>query len=373
MISLVCQTTGARYPADQPRWCSDDGGLLDVDFSPAFNPHGLTGQPYNLWRYHDVIPLERGDSYVSLGEFLTPLVPIELGGRMILIKQEQLFPTGSYKDRGAAVLISKARELGIRKVVQDSSGNAGVAIAAYSARAGIACEIYVPENTSSAKLGQLSWYGAKVHRIPGSREETAQAALEAARTTYYASHCWNPFFLQGTKTFAYEVCEQMDWTAPDVLVLPAGNGTIVLGAAIGFGELMRMDIIDRLPRIIAVQSEHCAPLARAFLAGTDRIPEIRTGETLAEGISIARPVRGKQILEAVRKTGGTFVTVSDEEIISALKLVASEGFYVEPTAGATIAGLCKWMPMSSPDERIVTAFTGHGLKSTEKMTALYTP
>lgn len=371
MVSLVCQTTGARYPADQPRWCSDDGGLLDVDFSPEFDPRRLAGRSYSLWRYHEVIPLARDDSYVSLGEACTPLVSIELEGRTILIKQEQLFPTGSYKDRGAAVLISKAREMGIRRVVQDSSGNAGVAIAAYSARAGIACEIYVPESVSEAKLVQLSWYGAKVHRIPGSREETAQAALEAARTTYYASHCWNPFFLQGTKTFAYELCEQLDWTAPDVLVLPAGNGTLVLGAAIGFDELMRMGIIDQLPRIIAVQSEQCAPLARAFSARTDSVPEIRKGETLAEGISIARPVRGKQVLEAVRKSRGTFVIVSDEEIISALKLVASQGFYVEPTAAATIAGLRKWMPMASPDERIVSAFTGHGLKSTEKMTALY--
>jgi threonine synthase len=344
--------------------------LLDLDFTPHFDPRVLLSRPPTLWRYREVIPLVDDRNIVSLGEPVTPLVPVELDGRRILIKQEQLFSTGSYKDRGAAVLMSKVKELGVRAVVQDSSGNAGVAIAAYSAHAGIACDIYVPETTSSAKLAQLYWHNATVHRIPGSREATARAAHEAARSAYYASHCWNPFFLHGTKTFAYEVCEQLGWAVPDVLVLPVGNGTLVLGAALGFSELVRLGIVARPPRMVAVQSEHCDPLAQAFASGSTSVSEIHSTNTIAEGIAIARPVRGAQILKVIRECGGYFVTVSEHEIVSALTLVASGGYYIEPTSAATIAGVRKYLTISQENEVIVSVFTGHGLKSTDTMLAL---
>jgi threonine synthase len=323
-----------------------------------------------MWRYREALPLDSDDVVVSFDEGFTPLLPMQFAGKNVLVKQDYLFPTGSYKDRGASVLISKARELGVRAVVQDSSGNAGCAVAAYCARAGIACRILVPESTSPAKLAQLSFYGASVVRIPGSREETARAALREADALYYASHAWNPFFLHGTKTFAYEVCEQLGWSAPDTLILPAGNGTLLLGAAIGFGELRAAGIIATVPRIVAVQSARCDPLYQAFRTGSATVPPIMKEDTLAEGIAIAEPVRGAQMLAAVRTTGGRVLIVEDDEIVSALHLVGRMGLYIEPTSAATIAGLLQYLQTSPAGERIVSVFTGSGLKSTEKLLSL---
>ncbi len=200
-------------------------------------------------------------------EGFTPLVETDFNGHRVLLKIDYLFPTGSYKDRGATVLISKAKELGIKKVIEDSSGNAGSAIAAYCARAGIGCEIYVPQTTSLGKLVQIQAYGANLRRIEGSREETARVAMEAASRIYYASHCWNPFFLHGTKTFAFEIWEQLGWKAPDVLILPVGHGTLFLGAYLGFKELKEAGLVKRVPKLVAVQSVSCAPLYKAFKKG----------------------------------------------------------------------------------------------------------
>ena len=284
-----------------------------------------------------------------------------------MLKQDHLFPSGSYKDRGAAVLVSKVKELGIPRVVEDSSGNAGCAVAAYCAQAGIGCTIMVPEATSPAKLTQIRLHGAELIRVPGSRQETAEAALRLAQNSYYASHSWNPFFFQGTKTFAYEISEQLGWRAPDAVVLPVGNGTLLLGAAIGFGDLLRSGVIAKMPRLVAVQAAACAPLAQAF-AGED-VVSLRVDanqRTLAEGIAIATPVRGPQILAAVRNSRGCFLTVSEDDIVAALLDLAGQGFYVEPTSAATIAGLRQYLGMSD-DSLVVSVLTGHGLKSTEKL------
>jgi threonine synthase len=370
IIHLICVETGERYPASEPRWRSESGLLLDLEFSPDFDPARTAGRKPTLWRYREALPIDLDENIVTFDEGFTPLLPVTFGGRTVLVKQEQLFPTGSYKDRGASVLISKVSELGVRRVVQDSSGNAGCSVAAYCARAGISCEIFVPEETSAGKLVQIAQTGARLHRIPGSREDTARAAMEAARTTYYASHCWNPFFLHGTKTFAYEVCEQLGWRAPDTVILPAGNGTLVLGASIGFGELCAAGIIPRTPRIVAVQAAVCAPLFHSWKSGDSMSAAIRKGHTMAEGIAIAEPVRGPQVIRAIVSSGGGLMTVEEEEIASALTLVSRQGFSIEPTSAAVIAGLLKYLPGSSAEEVIVSAFTGHGLKSTETMMAL---
>jgi threonine synthase len=298
-------------------------------------------------------------------------LPLQFDDRRVWVKQDHLFPSGSYKDRGSSVLISKVRELGIGRVVEDSSGNAGCAIAAYCAQAAIRCEIFVPADTSPAKLAQIRAYGAVLRAIPGSREDTARAVLGAAEKEYYASHSWNPFFFHGTKTFAFEVCEQLGWKAPDTLVLPAGNGTLILGAYIGFDELRREGIIQDVPRIIGVQSANCDPLARAFREKQTEIPRIEKRDTLAEGIAIAEPIRGKQILEAVEKTKGEWISVDEEEIRRAIRFLAGQGFYVEPTAAATIAGLNRYLRRDPGDEKIVSVLTGHGLKSTEKMLKIW--
>lgn len=318
-----------------------------------------------MWRYREALPLGEGASVVSLGEGMTPIVPVDLGPGELTVKLEQLFPTGSYKDRGAAVLISKAKEMGIERVVEDSSGNAGCAIAAYAAKAGIECEILVPGSASPGKLAQILLYGAALRRIPGSREDTANAALAAARTVYYASHSWNPFFLQGTKTFAYEVWEQSGCRAPDALLLPAGNGTLLIGSHIGFRDLKENGLIDRIPRHIAVQAENCAPLLAMFRDSLDAVPSIVTRETIAEGVAIAAPVRGKEIVDIVRETGGEVVAVSDEEVEKALILLGRKGLYVEPTSALAVAGYLKYPRLRSG--AVVAPLTGHGLKANEKL------
>jgi len=320
-----------------------------------------------LWRYREAIPIHEENHIICMGEGCTPLEPMEIDHHRVLIKIDYLFPTGSYKDRGAAVLVSKAKELGIRKVVEDSSGNAGCAIAAYCAKGGIGCEIYVPESTSKGKLTQIEAYGALLKRVKGSREKTAEATLEAASRTYYASHCWNPFFFHGTKTFAYEIWEQLNWKAPDTLVLPIGHGTLLLGAYIGFRELKEAGLVKKAPRLVGVQSAFCAPLYQAFQEGKEEVPLIEKKETLAEGIAIATPVRGKQILRAIQETGGEILSVSEEEIKIARKEMGLRGYFIEPTSAATIAGLKKYLSKKGRQETVVSTLTGIGLKSIEKM------
>lgn len=370
MNGLVCQQCRSAFPLDAPIWRCECGGLLDIRFTARFDRARISGRPPTLWRYRGALPIGSEACTVSFGEGYTPLVEIAIGERTVLAKQDYLFPTGSYKDRGAAILVSKIAEMGIRHVVEDSSGNAGCAIAAYCARAGIACDIYVPEETADAKLAQIRFYGARLHPIPGPREQTARAALAAAAGTYYASHSWNPFFLHGTKTFAFETCEQLGWCAPDSVVLPVGNGTLLLGCAIGFRELREAGIIDTLPKLVGVQAAACAPLAAAFDAGNARPQGVRPKPTLAEGIAIAEPVRGPDILSAVRETGGCFVRVEEDEIADALRTIGQLGLYIEPTAAATVAGVRAYCAIAPTDERVVTTFTGSGLKSTGKLLKL---
>jgi threonine synthase len=302
-----------------------------------------------------------------MGEGFTPLEGIEFNGNRILLKVDYLFPTGSYKDRGATVLISKMKEWGVQKVVEDSSGNAGSAIAAYGAKAGIRCDIYVPQDTSPGKLVQIQAYGATLKRVEGSRERTAEKAVEAASKFPYASHCWNPFFIHGTKTFAFEVWEQMDWKAPDTLVLPIGHGTLFLGAYMGFKELKKAGMIKRIPKLVGVQSLSCAPLYQALKRGWTEPRPIEKKETMAEGIAIAEPVRGRQILEAIGETDGEILAVTEKEISGALKEMGRKGHFIEPTSAATIAGLKKYLIKQRRKETVVSTLTGTGLKSVGKM------
>jgi threonine synthase len=302
-----------------------------------------------------------------MDEGFTPLEEVAFSGNRVLIKVDYLFPTGSYKDRGATVLISKMKEWGVQKVVEDSSGNAGSAIAAYCARAGIECEIYVPQRTSSEKTVQIQAYAATLRRVQGSRERTAEAAMRAASKIRYASHCWNPFFLHGTKTFAFEVWEQMGWKVPDALVLPVGHGTLFLGAYTGFKELKEAGMIKKIPRLVGVQSAFCAPLYRAFKRGWRETRPVEKKETVAEGIAIAEPVRGRQILEAIYGTDGEILIVTEKEIRRAWMEMGRKGHFIEPTSAATVAGLKKYMKKKRRRETVVSTLTGTGLKSARKM------
>lgn len=338
-----------------------------MEFKP-FDIDQIDHKNHSLWRYKSFIPLENTEP-VTLGEGFTNMMPIILNNKTVWIKQEHLFPSGSYKDRGATVLITDAYRLGVKHVVQDSSGNAGCAIAAYAAKAGISCDIYVPANTSPAKLVQLQMYGAKLKLINGTREDVAHAAKEAAQHSYYASHCYNELFWQGTKTFAYEIAEQLGWQCPDVVVLPAGNGTLLIGAYLGFKHLKESGITSKLPKLVAIQSENCAPLYQTWKSGSEQLIKVSTQPTLAEGIAISEPYRWREMLHAVNETNGLFITVTEAEISSQLRWCANNGYYIEPTSAATIAGLIKCTTLI--DEAIwVSLFSGHGLKSTEKLAAL---
>jgi threonine synthase len=367
MGKFHCPNCKRLYPVNQTRWRCDCGSPLDLEFKSQFPIKKILKRAPTLWRYREAIPVLQDEYILSMGEGFTPLEEMEFNGHRAFLKIDYLFPTGSYKDRGATVLISKMSELGIQKVIEDSSGNAGSAIAAYCARAGIECEIYVPESTSSGKLVQIQAYGATLKKVEGSREKTAEVAMEAASKIYYASHCWNPFFLHGTKTFAFEIWEQIGWKAPDVLVLPVGHGTLLLGAYIGFIELKKAGMVKRIPKIVGVQSAACAPLFQAFKKGWKENFPIEKKETMAEGIAIANPVRGRQILEAIRETGGKILAVTEREIEVAMKEMNRKGHFIEPTSAATIAGLKQYLNQKEKKEIVVSTLTGMGLKSVEKM------
>jgi threonine synthase len=371
MIQYVCGACGRAEPLTTSAWRCRCGHYFTLDVTGRLDPARLAGRPAGLWRYREAIPLPAEFEPVTLGEPATPLVAVALDGGRTHLKLDYLFPTGSYKDRGATVLVSLLRGLGLRAVVEDSSGNAGAAIAAYCAAAGIACDIYAPATASPGKLVQIEAYGATVHRIPGSREDVTAAALEAAERTYYASHYWNPFFNEGTKTLAYEIWEQLG-RAPDAVVLPCGHGSVALGALKGFAELRASGLISAVPRVIAVQAQACPPLARMLREGLSAPPDIPPAVTAAEGIASRRPLRWREILDGVRASGGSIVTVSEAEIAAGLTWAAARGYYIEPTAATAIAGYRAARAAGVLDgaEVTVLVLTGHGLKSPEKIAGL---
>jgi threonine synthase len=368
---LICVKCQKSYSLDESRWRCDCGHFLDIDFKASFDLDKIKSREPGMWRYREAIPINNDENIVSYNEGFTPLIKEVIDDNPVLFKQDHLFPTGSFKDRGASVLISKVKEMGIGEVVEDSSGNAGASMAGYCAKAGIRCHIYVPQSTSPGKLAQIQSYGAELNAVPGSREDTAQAVKKAAESIYYASHYWNPFFFHGVKTIAYEICEQLEWNAPDVLVLPAGNGSLLLGAFIGFTDLVKAKIIDKFPRFVAVQSENCAPLFFQFSHPQGELAEFKWAPTLAEGIAIAEPLRGPQILDAVRKSNGMFLTVEESEIKGTLVEMCKRGHFIEPTSAAVVAGVKKFLWQNSgTKELIVSLFTGHGLKASEKICEL---
>jgi threonine synthase len=359
--SLRCQSCHNEYSSSTPIWKCDCGGLLKLDFHARFPLDKIQKRKPSLWRYREALPIEEDTSIVSFDEGFTPLVKEQFFGKKVFLKQDHLFPSGSYKDRGASVLVSKIKEMGIKKVVEDSSGNAGAAIAAYCAKATIECHIYASEKTSSEKLIQIEQYGAYLHKIPGTREDTAKAALHQGQTTYYASHSWNPYFFQGTKTCIFEIVEQLGWNVPDKIILPVGNGTLLYGVYIGLKELQKENIIDTLPKIIGVQAENCAPLVNAWKMHSGTVNFQEKKETIAEGIAISNPIHGKDILSAVKETNGDIIGVKENEILGALLSTLRKGYYIEPTSAVAIAGF-KNYPIKQ-DEIVVLPLTGHGLKA----------
>ncbi|MFS0820289.1 threonine synthase [Bacillus sp. 1P02SD] len=367
-MNYICKECHSTYPLESNKWKCDCGGLLNLEYEKKAVDftETATSRNHSLWKYIDALPFEKEDVWqeITLGEGDTPLIKI---AENVTAKADYYMPTLSFKDRGAVLLIAMAKKLGIKRVVADSSGNAGTAIAAYGARAGIQCDIFVPASTSSKKIAQIEAHGAVIHKVPGTREATASAAIAMVESTgsFYASHIYNPIFWEGTKTYVYEVFEQMNNKMPEAFIIPVGNGTLLMGAYIAFQELVANGQIEKMPRILAVQAEACAPIMKAFEEGQDAVEPIEHTGTLAEGIAIAAPARGTEILQAIRATEGDIIGVSEESIIEARKQLALKGIYVEITSAANYAGYLHYIEKypELKDQQIVFPLCGAGLKS----------
>ncbi len=365
-MHYVDSKTGAFYPLSEPRWRGQSGAHVNLGDAPDLSRGDIDASARSLWRYRKALLVD-GAAAVTLGEGWTPLVPGEWDGVPVLFKLEFMMPTGSFKDRGMAVMVTYLRSRGVTHVLEDSSGNAGASLSAYAAAAGMRCRILVPETASYPKIAQIAACGADVVTIPGSRQDVADAALAMSRELFYASHNWQPFFAEGTKTLAYELWEQLDFREPDHVVVPLGYGSNVLGCDRGFSELRRAGQIERMPRLHGVQAANCAPYYAAFVAGVEHFLPAPVSATVAEGIASSKPTRMREVLSPVRDSGGAIVAVTEEEIVRALAALAKKGLYVEPTSAAAAAGLSQLIARGAviKGETTVLVLTGSGLKASE--------
>jgi threonine synthase len=331
-------------------------------------------QIHNIWRYNELLPLDLDDA-ITLGEGYTPLVKAKSIGQMAKLRNLHLkldftCPTGSFKDRGASVMISKAKQLGVKTVAIDSSGNAAAAIAGYSAKADLQCCVFAPSYASAAKLVQSQAYGATVFAVKGTRGETYDTAKTAYQHFgwYYCGFQTNPYATEGLKTIAYEICEHSDWNPPDWIVFPVGTGGNLAGCWKGLKELYKLGWIAHLPSLVCVQGKGCAPIVDAFKSNSSSVLPIEKTKTIAEGLMIAHPLKGRLVLKALSEAKGIAETVTDLEILHAGKLLAkNEGVFVEPSAAVAVAGAMKISRLGklAKDDSIVCVLTGSGLKTKE--------
>ncbi|HEY9153101.1 MAG TPA: pyridoxal-phosphate dependent enzyme [Anaerolineales bacterium] len=342
-MKVVCLNCGQPYPdSGAPYKCPNCGGLYDY----------VEPFVYNLSR-----SALRMDS-VSLGEGNTPLISAKVFGREVYFKCEYLNPSGSFKDRGTAALVSFLRSRGIKEAIEDSSGNAGASFAAYAARAGIKARVYVPDSASGPKRAQIEAYGAELIPISGPRSRASEAVMQAAESgMVYASHAYLPFNLPGYATCAYEIYEQLG-REPGAVILPAGQGGFLLGVARGFESLLRADRIQKMPMIVGVQASACAPLYALWKNGT--MDDIEESPTLAEGVRNRWPVRAEAVVEITRRSGGRFTAVDEASILPGRDALARLGFYVEPTSAIVWDALEK--SVANLSDPVVVVLTGSGLK-----------
>ncbi len=370
-VAYLDPRSGATFPITEPRWCGPGRAPLLLTDLPGITRDDIDTTTRSLWRYRAALPLACAEP-ISMGEGCTPLVARVLHGAAALLKCEWFMPTGSFKDRGASVMLSLLRQQGVRAVLEDSSGNGGAAVAGYAAAGGMSATIMAPDSTSPAKTVAMRAYGAAVDLVPGPRQATSDAAEARASRIFYASHNWHPFFLHGTKTLAYELWEDLGFVAPDNVIIPCGAGSNVLGCDIGFSELMRSGAITRLPRLFAAQPANCGPIAAAFLAGRATIPDRPGRPTIAEGTAIAQPLRLREVTDALRRSGGGAVLLEEAEIAAATLDLARSGIYVEPTCAQAAAAFGHLLRNGSitPDQTTVLVLTGTGLKATPRIADL---
>jgi len=337
-MKIACVNCGQAYPdSGVPYKCPSCGGLYD---------------------YVEPLAFGEANRSVSLGEGNTPLLSAKIFDCEVYFKCEYLDPTGSFKDRGTATLVSFLRSRGVTEAIEDSSGNAGASFAAYAARAGIKARVYVPDSASGPKRKQIEAYGAEMIPVPGPRSKASEAVIQAAEAgMVYASHAYLPFNLPGYATCAHEIYEQLG-CGPGAVIVPAGQGGFLLGMARGFEALLRADKIQKMPMMVGVQASACAPLYDLWKTGT--MDDVQEYPTIAEGVRNRWPVRAEAVVEIMRRSGGRFVSVDEAFILSGRDALARLGFYVEPTS-ALVWRVLEESISDLPDP-VVVVLTGSGLK-----------
>jgi threonine synthase len=345
-------------------------------------PGHLALREPTLWRYKEVLPVEDPDDRITLGEGFTPLLPApRLGERLglprVFVKDEAGNPTGSFKARGLALAVSMAKALGAREVCLPSAGNAGSALAAYAARAGLAAHVFMPTDVARLFVMETEGYGAHVETVDGLITDAGKVCAERARERgwYECATLKEPYRVEGKKTMGYEIAEQMGWKLPDAILYPTGGGTGLIGMWKAFDELEKMGFIPPgRPRLYAVQAEGCAPIVKAFSEGREDAPFWEGASTLAHGLRVPKALGDFLILRALRQSHGAGIAVSEADIIQGVRDAAStEGLFMAPEGGACVAALRKLKSSGhlSPDDTIVAFNTGTGYKYVENMAPLW--
>ena len=334
--------------------------------------------PRTIWRYRDLLPVS-DDAPVDLGAGFTPLVradrlAAELGLGELWIKDDTANPTGSFKDRVVSVALTKARQLGFKVAACASTGNLANSVAAHAARAGMESVVLIPHDLERAKVTMTTIYGGTVIAVEGTYDDVNRlcAELTSERPSWaFVNVNVRTYYAEGSKTLAFEIAEQLGWQAPDHVVVPIGSGSQLTKVAKGFWELGTVGLLDEVPhvRISGAQAEGCSPVATAFAQGTDAIRPVKP-KTIAKSLAIGNPADGWYALQAMRESGGSCASVTDDEVVEAIGLLArTEGIFAETAGGVTIAVLAKLVASGAvrPDERVVALVTGHGLKTVEAL------
>ncbi|HEV2690639.1 MAG TPA: threonine synthase [Bryobacteraceae bacterium] len=378
---LECSVCGKRREVGQIHNLCECGGPLLVHYDlektkASWKRDAITQGPSSMWRYAPVLPVRDPSHIVSLGEGMTPMVhTTRLGARLgatdLWVKDEGINPTGSFKARGLSCAVSMCVELGIRKVAIPSAGNAASAMAAYAAAAGIEAHIFMPRDVPQANYIECKAFGAHVTLIDGLISDCGRIVAERkeAEGWFDVSTLKEPYRIEGKKTMGYEVAEQLDWSLPDAIFYPAGGGVGLIGMWKAFSEMEALGWIgSKRPKMIAVQTEGCQPVVRAFERGENKSQFWENAHTVAAGLRVPKPLGDVLMLDAIRKSGGTAIAVSDSELLDAsLELGADQGIFPAPEGGACVAALIKLLATGflQPNERIVLYNTGAGLKYLE--------
>jgi threonine synthase len=364
-------------PRGRHHLCACGAPLLaryDLDKARAWSRDSLKGREPNMWRYRELMPLFDGEVPVTLGEGYTPLfharaLGATLGLEHLYIKDESLNPTNSFKARGQSAAITRAKYLGATTIALPTAGNAGNAAAAYSAAAGLACEVFIPRDAKRPFVDECRLYGANVTLVDGLITDAGRLAAEkgAAAGWYDVSTLKEPYRIEGKKTMAYELAEQMDWRWPDWIVYPTGGGTGMVGMWKAFEEIERIGWVKPMkrPRMVSVQAEHCAPIVRAFEQGTEKAQPWENASTLADGLRVPRAIGDFLILRAVRESGGTALAVSDQSMVDGMLAIGKQaGVSAAPEGGAALVAIERLVADGSikPQESVVLFNTGGALK-----------